>query len=61
MGPEPYRKPLPDMPKRRLVLPEEGGPLEDDPGDYRRSSWKVMVKLMLKLVKCSSHCMSLFL
>eukprot|EP00435_Cladocopium_sp_Y103_P041121 s2852_g11.t1 len=25
MGPEPYRKPLPDMPKRRLVLPEEGG------------------------------------
>ncbi|CAK9106904.1 GDT1-like protein 1 [Durusdinium trenchii] len=25
MGPEPVRKPLPELPKKRLVLPEEGG------------------------------------
>lgn len=28
MGPEPYKRPLPELPKRPLVLKEEGGHLD---------------------------------
>lgn len=58
MGPEPYRKPLPDMPKRRLVLPEEGGlsaPMKVKVKEARKALQKkdqTVTQLTLSLKQC---------
>lgn len=58
MGPEPYRKPLPDIPKRRLVLPEEGGlsaPMKVKVKEARKALQKkdqTVTQLTLSLKQC---------
>lgn len=58
MGPEPYRKPLSEMPKRRLVLPEEGGlsaPMKVKVKEARKALQKKdqsVTQLTLRLKQC---------